>query len=121
VLVVTVWEPALDYEIGPDPLSSPVDPEGTEQMNEAIRARAELTAQAGAELAESAGLQAEAVAVVEERDVADAIVEVAGRRHVAAIVIGSRGLSGIRARLAGSASNDVLKRSPCPVLVVHDD
>jgi nucleotide-binding universal stress UspA family protein len=36
-------------------------------------------------------------------------------------VVGSRGLTGLRARLEGSTSNAVLKHAPCPVVVVHDD
>jgi nucleotide-binding universal stress UspA family protein len=52
---------------------------------------------------------------------ADAIVELARERGVAAIVIGSRGLTGLRARLEGSTSSAVLKHASCPVLVVHHD
>ncbi len=76
---------------------------------------------AGAELARSLGLQAEALAIADEAHVADAIVGLAGKRGVAAIVVGSRGLTGLRARLEGSTSNAVLKRASCPVVVVHDD
>jgi nucleotide-binding universal stress UspA family protein len=72
-------------------------------------------------LAKSLGLQAEALAVADVGHVADAIVELARERDVAAIVVGSRGLSGLRARLEGSTSNAILKHSPCPVLTVHDD
>jgi nucleotide-binding universal stress UspA family protein len=59
--------------------------------------------------------------VADEVHVADAIVGVASKRSVAAIVVGSRGLRGLRARLEGSTSNAVLKHAPCPVVVVHDD
>jgi Universal stress protein family len=38
-----------------------------------------------------------------------------------AIVVGSRGLSGLRERLEGSTSNAVAKRASCPVVLVHDD
>ena len=38
----------------------------------------------------------------------------------AAIVVGSRGLGGIRARLEGSTSKGLLKHASCPVLVVHE-
>ena len=38
----------------------------------------------------------------------------------AAIVVGSRGHSGIRARLEGSTSKALLKHATCPVIVVHD-
>jgi nucleotide-binding universal stress UspA family protein len=36
------------------------------------------------------------------------------------VIVGSRGLSGLRARLEGSTSSAVLKRAACPVVVVHD-
>jgi nucleotide-binding universal stress UspA family protein len=129
VLVLTVWEPGLAYQaaveswgmtpgaIGPPP----VDPELTKELDDELHARAERVARDGAELARSLGLQAEPLAVAEEGAVADAIVELARRRAVAAIVVGSRGLSGLRARLEGSTSSVVLKHAPCPVLVVHDD
>ena len=83
--------------------------------------RARRTAQEGAELAQSVGLQAKGLAVADEVHVADAIIDVARKRDVPAIVVGSRGLKGLRARLEGSTSNAVLKNAPCPVLVVHDD
>jgi nucleotide-binding universal stress UspA family protein len=57
----------------------------------------------------------------EDVDVADAIVGLAREREVAAIVVGSRGLKGLRARLEGSTSNAVLRHASCPVIVVHDD
>jgi nucleotide-binding universal stress UspA family protein len=123
-LVVTVWEPALEYELpAADDLAmtAPADPAATAAMNEALKARADRTANDGADLARSAGAQAEAVAVLNEDRIADAIVELARSHDAAAIVIGSRGLRGLRARLAGSTSNAVLKQAPCPVLVVHDD
>ena len=51
--------------------------------------------------------------------VAEAITDQAQEIGAAAIVVGSRGLSGLRARMEGSTSNAVLKHAPCPVLVVH--
>ena len=77
--------------------------------------------QEGAQLAQSAGLEAKGLAVADEVHVADAIVGLARKREVAAIVVGSRGLKGLRARLEGSTSNAVLRHAPCPVVVVHDD
>jgi nucleotide-binding universal stress UspA family protein len=47
-------------------------------------------------------------------------VDVAQKQSVAAIVVGSRGLSGLRARLEGSTSSAVLRHAACPVVVVHD-
>jgi nucleotide-binding universal stress UspA family protein len=126
-LVLTVWEPSIAYHsadlspAGPDLSPLPVDIEGVHRIEGELRVHAERTAADGLALAKSEGLDAQAVAVADEVDVADAIVQVAGDRRVAAIVIGSRGLSGLRARLEGSTSRAVMKAARCPVLVVHDD
>jgi len=126
VLVVTIWEPALAYEssmptAGLEMPPVPVDVEGAREIEEELHERARGTAQEGAELARSVGLQAKGLAVADEVHVADAIIDVARKRAVAAIVVGSRGLKGLRARLEGSTSNAVVKHAPCPVIVVHDD
>jgi nucleotide-binding universal stress UspA family protein len=132
-LVVTVWEPALVLPTDPlpvpgaDPLSVSglvppvVDPAAVQRLDQDVEAGAHRIAESGAELARSVGLQAEALATDDEGQVARAIVEVARTREAAAIVVGSRGLTGLRARLEGSTSDAVLKHSPCPVVVVHDD
>jgi nucleotide-binding universal stress UspA family protein len=125
-LVVTVWEPALAFEAamptgGLEMAPVPVDVEGALEIEEELRDRARRTAQAGAELARSVGLQAKGLAVADEVHVADAIVGLARKREPAAVVVGSRGLRGLRARLEGSTSQAVVKDAPCPVLVVHND
>ena len=99
----------------------PIDIEGARELEEELHQRAVRTAQAGAELAQSVGLEAKGLAVADEVHVADTIVGLAHKRGVAAIVVGSRGLKGLRARLEGSTSNAVLRHAPCPVVVVHDD
>ena len=131
-LVATVWDPSLPYEAammspgGPD-MMMPVGPdlldvEAAQAGEDMLQARAHRTAHDGAEFARSLGLNAEALVVADDRgNVAGAMVELARERDAAAIVIGSRGLSGLRARLEGSTSSAVLKQSSCPVVVVHDD
>ena len=126
-LVATVWEPGLAYQVGAmstDPTGlgrAPVDSVAALEVDDASQAHADRVAEEGAALAKSLGLQAEALAVADQSVVADAIVEVARKRGVAAVVVGSRGLSGLRARLEGSTSNAVAKHASCPVLLVHDD
>jgi nucleotide-binding universal stress UspA family protein len=126
VLVVTIWEPALAYESSMPTAAMemppvPVDVEGAREIEEELHQRARGTAQEGAELARSIGLEAKGLAIADEVHVADAIIDAARKRGAAAIVVGSRGLKGLRARLEGSTSNAVVKNAPCPVLVVHDD
>jgi nucleotide-binding universal stress UspA family protein len=131
-LVVTVWDPSLPYEAAMVPAGEPdmmvpagleiLDGEAAQISEERLQARAHHTAHDGAELARSLGLDAEALVVADERgNVAGAMVDLAREREAAAIVIGSRGLSGLRAKLEGSTSSAVLKHSSCPVVVVHDD
>lgn len=127
IVVMTVWEPGLAYAISTpaSPLDglSPgtVDVETAQEADEAIHGRAERIAKGGADLARSAGLQAEAIAVAEATGVPNAITDQAEEIGAAAIVIGSRGLSGLRARLEGSTSSRVVKHARCPVLLVHRD
>ena len=127
VLVATIWEPGLAYSSAAMPVSGldlqpgPIDVAEARELEGELHAQARRTAEEGAELAGSAGLTAEALTVPDEVKVADAIVELARERGAAVIVIGSRGLTGLRARLEGSTSSVVVKHATCPVLVVHDD
>jgi nucleotide-binding universal stress UspA family protein len=123
-LVITVWEAALAHAAAAPPpavTATPVvDPSAGLDADSDLRAFAQRRSDEGAGLARSLGLDAEPIATVDASNVANTIVELAQRRHAAAIVVGSRGLRGIRARLEGSTSKDVVKRAPCPVIVVHD-
>jgi nucleotide-binding universal stress UspA family protein len=106
---------------GVDMQPATIDIGESQELERELQARARRIAEEGAGLARSAGLRAEPLAVAGEVRAADAIVELARERRAAAIVIGSRGLSGLRARLEGSTTSRVLKHAPCPVVVVHDD
>jgi nucleotide-binding universal stress UspA family protein len=123
-LVLTVWEAALAYAaVAPSPdvaMTHAVDPTTLLDFDEALRGHAERVSNDGAELARSLGLDAEPLAMADVRDIARTIVEVARERGAATIVVGSRGLSGIRARFEGSTSKAVVKHASCPVVVVHD-
>jgi nucleotide-binding universal stress UspA family protein len=122
-LVLTVWEEALVQAAVPPPdvaMTLSVDPSTVLKFDEALRGHAEGVANEGAELARSLGLEAEPLAISDARDIARTIVEVARGRNAATIVVGSRGLSGLRARFEGSTSRGVVKHASCPVVVVHD-
>ena len=71
----------------------------------------------GAELATRAGFEAEAVSERARGPIWRSLLDVAGEQDCAAIVVGSRGLSGI-SRMLGSVSNGVVHHSRRPVLVV---
>ncbi len=124
VLVVTVWEEGLAYvaPAGPDMLMTPpmTDPNTALEVDRALHGHAERVSQEGAKLARSIGLDAQPLAVPDEGNIARTILGVAREHQAAAIVVGSRGLGGIRARLEGSTSRALLKHAPCPVVVVHE-
>jgi nucleotide-binding universal stress UspA family protein len=124
-LVVTVWESGLAYamsDVRPDGMiaTPALDPEVAMNVDREVRSRAGRVADEGAELARSLGLDAQPIAVPDERDVPETILGLAREHRAAAIVVGSRGLSGLRARLEGSTTKGLLKHASCPVIVVHE-
>ena len=125
-LVVTVWEEGLAYMAAPAiqinalETAPPTDPRLAADLDRAQHADAERVARQGADLARSLGVAADPLTVPDTRNAAHTILDVAREREAAAIVVGSRGLTGLTARLEGSTSKAVLKHAPCPVLVVHE-
>jgi nucleotide-binding universal stress UspA family protein len=106
-LAVTVRRPASTAGTVARP-TAPGDPVGVGRE----------TAREGAELARAAGWEAEPLVVETHESVADAIVELAEERRARAVVVGSRGLSGVRSMLLGSVSRAVADSAHRPVLVI---
>ena len=76
-------------------------------------------AKEGAELAAAAGLAAVTYrAVADTESIWRTIVEVADELDVTLVVMGSRGLAGLRSMLLGSVSNHVLHHIHRPILIV---
>ena len=125
ILVVTVWEEGLAYMPplaapgGAMLMTPPVDPEVARKIDVGLHREAEQVASKGVEMAGSLGLEAEPLSLPDARNIADTLIDLAREQRAAAIVVGSRGLGGIRARLEGSTSKGLLAHAPCPVLVVH--
>ena len=63
----------------------------------------------------------EVVGHVETGSADEGIVEVAQRVNADALVLSTRGHSGLRNLLSGSIARRVVRRSPCPVLTVHPE
>ncbi len=124
VIVVTVWEEGLAYVAlsgGPDMgMPSMVDPSTARDVDRSTHERAERVASEGSQLARSLGLDAAPLAMPGAGGVANTILDYAREHNAAAIVIGSRGLSGLKARLEGSTSKAVSKHAACPVILVHE-
>jgi nucleotide-binding universal stress UspA family protein len=104
------------------PMASPmmagayVLPQGFfEQIGTHAKAHIEATAK---EL-EARGVKVEGVAV--EQSAAEAIVAEAKSRPVDLIVMGTRGLTGLKHVALGSIADRVVRMAPCPVLTVGSD
>jgi nucleotide-binding universal stress UspA family protein len=94
---------------------SPLAPSAAfEQLNTADTSR---EAARGAELARASGFEAEARGV-SGAPVWEGVVGVAEELDAAVIVIGSRGLSGLRETLDGSLSHELAQHAGRPVLIV---
>jgi nucleotide-binding universal stress UspA family protein len=117
-LVVTVWQPTA-------PLGSLGWSGATTRMVNFVeldRAAAEESCRVageGVRIAQEAGLEAEPVAIKAAGPVWKTIVETAGCHDAAAIVMGSRGLTGLRSMLLGSVSSAVVHHADRPTLVIH--
>ncbi len=117
-LVLTVWQPFAG-------LGSFAWSGATESMMNFVeldRAAAEVggrIAEEGVRIAREASLEAEPVAVEATGPVWRTIIETADRHHASMIVIGSRGLTGLRSMLLGSVSSAVVHHAHQPTLVIH--
>jgi nucleotide-binding universal stress UspA family protein len=117
-VVLTVWQPTAV-------LGSFAWAGATESMLNYVeldRTAAELGGRIvgeGARVAEQAGMQAEPLAVEATGAVWKTILEVAESHDVSTIVIGSRGLTGLRSMLLGSVSTAVVHHADRPTLVIH--
>jgi nucleotide-binding universal stress UspA family protein len=118
-VVLSVWEPFLASAMRGgwflDPV--PVTP-GADTLGARAAAAIRETAGHGAERARRLGLDAEPRWVADVTNVWQAIVEAATNEAADVIVIGSRGLTGVRSALAGSVSQRVVRHAQRPVLVV---
>jgi nucleotide-binding universal stress UspA family protein len=117
--VVTVWETFAEVlahsgaGIGLAPGS--VDFAEVDATSE--RAAAECAAE-GVALAEQAGLTAQARTYQQVGSVAEAILGEAEAIDASAIVLGTRGLTGLKSLLLGSVSHHVTQHADRPVIVV---
>lgn len=119
-LILTVWQPtaALGSFAWSGATASMVN------FVELDRAAAEdggRIAEEGVHIARKAALLAEPVAVEATGPVWKTIIEIADRHHAAMIVMGSRGLTGLRSMLLGSVSSAVVHHAHQPTLVIHPE
>jgi nucleotide-binding universal stress UspA family protein len=118
VLVLTVWQPIA----GLGTFAWTGATAGSADFVELDRQAAEdggRMAEEGARIARAAGLHARPLAAQAAGPVWKTIVEIADGHQAAMIVMGSRGLTGLRLMLLGSVSSAVVHHAGRPTLVIH--
>ena len=115
--VLTVWERLIDVvaRTGSVIGMSDVDFDAQDRSAED---QARQRAEEGAERAQRAGLKPRARTSVRENSIAATILAQADDVGASAIVMGSRGLTGLKSLLLGSVSHDMLQHADRAVLVV---
>jgi nucleotide-binding universal stress UspA family protein len=115
--VLTVWVPFIEViartgaGLGFAPGFDDTDIDAASETNAKTRAGE------GAERARSAGLDAQSRTRAQTTTVAEAIIAEAAEIEASAIVIGTRGLTGLKSVLLGSVSHAVLQHADLPVIV----
>ena len=112
--VVLTVTPAFTFAEGMAAASSPVPGQVFEDLNKADAVRC---AEAGATHARRAGFDATAQTMIAPTTW-QGVLDVAEEIDAAVIVIGSRGLGGLRELTHGSVSHDVATHARRPVLIV---
>lgn len=64
-------------------------------------------------------LKCEVTELISHGDPANKIVDIATERNSDLIIMGSRGVSGIKRLFVGSISDKVMNQAPCPVMIVR--
>jgi nucleotide-binding universal stress UspA family protein len=90
------------------------------ELDRAAAERGGRLADEGVRIARDAGLQAEPLPVKAPGAIWETIVDLANRHDAGTIVMGSRGVTGIRAMLLGSVSNAVVHHADRPTLIVRN-
>ena len=83
---------------------------GSHPAEETVRTASERASSAGATDVRTVAVQGSPV---------EALLDVVRREQADLLVVGNRGLAGIKGRLLGSVPADAARRSECDVLVVH--
>jgi nucleotide-binding universal stress UspA family protein len=116
-VVLSVWEPLLDvltrtgFGLGYAPTFD------EEEVDTASERAATALAEEGAARARAAGLDAQPQVTSRHGSTADAILDVAEELDAEAIVLGTRGLTGVKSLLLGSVSHAVLQHADRLVVV----
>jgi nucleotide-binding universal stress UspA family protein len=117
--VLTVWQPFIELKarstVGFGLVPSIPSPD---EVDQASQVAAEQTAVEGAELAARLRMAAQPRAISQLTTTARAILDEAAEVGASAIVMGSRGLTGVKSLLLGSVSHEVIQQADRTVVIV---
>jgi nucleotide-binding universal stress UspA family protein len=117
--VLTVWEPFMEVMTRtPSGFGMAPGMVNVDEIDTANEQSSLDRAKEGAKLAAEAGLDAQPKCRSQVTSVANAILAEADELGAEAIVIGSRGLTGIKSMLLGSVSHHVIQHADRAVIVV---
>lgn len=122
--VLTVWEPYIDALVrgGSLGIGAGMGMAGSfaaaEEIDRVCADTAFTTATEGAERATAAGLLANPMSHTRRGAIADTILAAAVEVDAVVVVVGTRGLSGVKSLVLGSVSHAVVHHADRPVLVV---
>jgi nucleotide-binding universal stress UspA family protein len=118
-VVLSVWEPFMDLVaragLG---MAYGAPTWDVDEVDAASERSAAALADEGAARAREVGLDAQPRTTARHGSVAGAILDVAGELDAEAIVLGTRGLTGVKSLLVGSVAHVVLQHADRPVIVV---
>jgi len=114
--VIHVWEPLVSSHRRVS--TSALTPGAFDAEIELEAEQALATAEEGAALARNAGFDAEPHSLRTGGSIGSAIVDYADQHPARLVVLGTRGLSGLRSALAGSVTHHVTQHVHVPVLAV---
>lgn len=115
--VLTLWEPLLSMMIR-NGGSMAVGYADTAEIDESAEQAALATATEGAARATVAGLKAQPAQASKDAGTARTILDLAAAAEADVVVLGTRGLSGVKSLFLGSVSHEVVQHADRPVLVV---
>jgi nucleotide-binding universal stress UspA family protein len=116
--VLTIWAPFVNIVAHTPTFGLGAAPVDSEKIDAESRRSAEERAEEGVRLAAERGLEAQPRVLQQRATTADSILAEAEAHDASAIVMGSRGLTGVKSLLLGSVSHAVIQHADRPVIVV---
>jgi nucleotide-binding universal stress UspA family protein len=117
-VVLTIWQPFVNIVAHTPTFGLGAAAIDSEKIDEESRKNAQERAEEGVRLAAATGVKAQARVVPQRITTADTILAEAKALEASAVLMGSRGLTGVKSLLLGSVSHAVMQHADRPVIVV---